>query len=147
MSGLWFSIFAVLAGVSLTLQSGVNSQLREVLNNPFQAGFVSFVVGALALGVYTFSQRLPWPISSAMSAPWWIWTGGLLGAFLVTSIVFVAPRIGATALVALIITGQMLTALTLDHFGLLGFEVHPVRWQRILGVAFLMVGAIFIRKF
>ena len=147
MNGIWFSLFAILAGVSLTLQSGVNSQLREVLHNPFQAGFVSFAVGTIALGAYTIVQRLPWPISSAVTAPWWIWTGGLFGAFLVTSIVFVAPRLGATALVGLFISGQLLTALTLDHFGLLGFEAHPIRWERLLGVFFLMIGAIFIRKF
>ncbi len=148
MTTLWPVLFAILAGVALTLQAGVNSELRLVLGSPFQAAFVSFAVGTIALGAYTFSQRLTWPIiSDAIKVPWWIWTGGLLGAYLVTSIVVLAPRIGATALIGLIISGQMLTALLLDHYGLLGFQIHPVRWERLAGVVFLMLGAVLIRKY
>jgi len=129
------------------MQSAVNSQLRQVLGSPFQAGFVSFAVGATALGAYVISHRMEWPIRDAASSPWWVWTGGLLGAYLVTSNVVVAPRIGATALIALVITGQLASALVLDHYGLLGFQANPVQWERLLGVGLVIGGAILVRQF
>ena len=147
MTGIWPIIFAFLVGAALTIQTGVNTQLRLLLGNPFQAGFVSFAVGAMALGAYMSTQRVQWPISDFLKAPWWVWTGGLLGAYLVTSIIVLAPRLGATTLIALVIAGQMITALTLDNFGLLGFQLHPVRWERLIGVVFLMLGAVMIRKY
>lgn len=140
-------LFAVLAGVSLTLQAGVNSQLRLILGNPIHAGLISFLVGAMSLGLLALLQRQDWPIQNVMASPWWVWTGGFLGAFLVMSIIMVAPRIGATTLIGLIITGQMLTAMILDHFGALGFPVHPIRWERLLGTLFLLFGAVLIKKF
>ncbi len=147
MNPIWPVFLALLAGASLTLQSGVNSQLRLLVGNPFQAGFISFAVGTMALGAFTFTQRLQWPISGATKAPWWIWTGGLLGAYLVTSIIVLAPRLGATTLIAVIIAGQTITALFLDHYGLLGFQHHPVRWERLMGVALLMLSVVLIRKY
>lgn len=147
MSVIWSTLFALLIGVSITLQSGVNAQLRLLFGNPFQAGFISFVVGTIVLGIYTLSLRLQWPVSSFTKAPWWIWTGGLLGAYVVTLIILLAPRLGATMLIALIIAGQMITALILDHYGLLGFQLHPVRWERLVGVFLLLCGAVLIRKF
>ena len=108
---------------------------------------MSFAVGTIVLGAFAFTRGLQWPISNATKAPWWIWTGGLLGAYLVTSIIVLAPRLGATTLIALIIAGQMTTALALDHYGILGFQFHPVRWERLLGVALLLIGAVLIRKY
>lgn len=147
MAMLWPTLFALLVGVSITLQSGVNSQLRTLLGNPIQAGFISFAVGTIALGIYAFSLRLDWPLTNVTKAPWWVWTGGLLGAYVVTIIIVLAPRLGATMLIALIIAGQMATALVLDHFGLMGFPLHPIRWERFLGVVLLLSGAVLIKEF
>lgn len=147
MAMIWPTLFALLIGVSITLQSGVNTQLRILLGNPFQAGFISFAVGTIALGIYTLPLRLQWSLSSFTKAPWWIWTGGLLGAYVVTLIILLAPRLGATMLIALIIAGQMITALILDHYGLLGFQLHPARWERLVGVILLLTGAVLIRKY
>jgi len=79
--------------------------------------------------------------------PWWIWSGGLLGAFLVASTVVLAPRLGAASMVALIVAGQMLASICLDHFGWIGYPVHPVSGLRMLGVFFLVGGVVLIRMF
>lgn len=147
MAAISFVVLALLIGVSITLQSGVNTQLRLVLGSPFQAGFVSFAIGTVALGVYAFSLPSRWTFSGVGNAPWWVWTGGLLGAYIVTMVIVLAPRLGATVLVALIVAGQMITALILDHFGLLGFQLHPARWERFLGVVLLLLGVVLIRRY
>ena len=48
---------------------------------------------------------------------------------------------------SLIIAGQMFASLFLDHFGWLGYQVHPVSGLKMLGVALLLGGVVLIRLF
>ena len=49
-----------------------------------------------------------------LSQPWWMLTGGALGAAIVLSITIAGPRIGTTAVVGLLIAGQLVAA-TVDR--------------------------------
>jgi transporter family-2 protein len=138
---------ALLAGTAIALQTGVNSQLRVWLGNPMQSALVSFAVGTIALALYVLPQRQSWTFTGEGNRPWWIWTGGLLGAYVVTALILLAPRLGASLLIALVVAGQMITALVLDHFGLLGFPQQRISLLRLLGGALLIVGVILIRKY
>jgi len=140
-------LMALLAGTAIALQTGVNAQLRSWLGNPMQAALVSFIVGTLSLAVYVLPQRQSWSFTGEGSRPWWIWTGGLLGAYVVTALIILAPRLGASLSIALVVTGQMITALILDHFGLLGFPQQKIGPLRILGAALLIAGVVLIRKY
>ena len=143
----WFSLLlAFSAGAVLPLQAGINSHLRNYSGSPLIAAFISFLVGTLVLFALTFVLRVPWPSPSALSqAPWWAWTGGALGAYLVFLIIVLAERLGAAVMVALIITGQMFVSLLLDHYALLGFPRHPLNAARIIGTALLLSGVFLIR--
>jgi transporter family-2 protein len=68
-------------------------------------------------------------------------TGGALGAMIVFSITIAGPRIGTTAVVALLIAGQLVAATVIDRFGWFGFDRVALEWPRILGIALLAVGA------
>lgn len=140
-------LLALLAGTSISLQTGVNAQLRSWLGNPMQAALISFAVGTAALALYVLPQRQSWTLGGEGSRPWWIWTGGLLGAYVVTALIILAPRLGASLLIALVVTGQMITALILDHFGLLGFPQQRISLPRLLGAGLLITGVILIRKY
>lgn len=130
------------------MQTGVNSQLSRWMGHPILASLVSFVVGTLALLAYSLILRLPLPAPHSLGrSPWWVWTGGLLGAFFVTATIIVAPRLGAAISIAVIIAGQLLVALALDHFGLLGFPERPLSAWRVLGAVLLVVGVALIRRF
>ncbi len=143
-----FLLMALTAGVVAPVQAGVNAQLRLWVGHPAWAALVNFTVGTLALLAYYLALRLPWPDTAVLGrAPWWSWVGGMLGAFYVLSAVVVAPRLGAAVLIALITAGQMIASLVLDHFGLLGFEPHPINVWRVVGALFLLVGVVLIRRF
>ena len=88
------------------------------------------------------------PVPSAAVAarvPWWAWSGGLFGAVFIALAILLIPKIGAATFVALLVTGQMLAALTLDHFGLLGVPVQPATLVRMAGAGFLILGVVLIR--
>jgi transporter family-2 protein len=78
------------------------------------------------------------------AVPLWAWFGGVLGAFYVASSIVVGPRLGAAALLALIVLGQLLASLVLDHFGWLGFPQHPLTLVRLAGAALLFGGVVLI---
>lgn len=139
-------VLALTAGVFLPLQAGINAQLRNYTGHPVIASFISFLVGTLVLLVIALVLRLPWPSQTGISnTPWWVWTGGALGAVFVFLTIVLADTLGAAVLVALIIAGQMLASVVLDHYGLVGFSRHPINPGRILGVLLLLSGVILIR--
>jgi bacterial/archaeal transporter family-2 protein len=136
----WIAL-ALIVGFVLPLQAGINAQLRTHLGSPIVTAAVSFIVGTLALLLVILATRSPLPGATAIArAPWWHWTGGFLGALYIAAAVILAPRLGATALVALIVGGQMVGSLILDHWGLVGYPVRPVTSMRIFGVVMLMGG-------
>lgn len=144
---LW-PLLALISGIVLPLQAGINAQLRSWLAQPVLAAFVSFGVGTIALLGYSLALRLPWPETGRIVlAPWWVWTGGLLGAFFVWVNLTLAPKLGATVLVGFIVAGQMLASLLMDHFGVVGYHRHPIGLWRLLGVVMILSGVILIRKF
>lgn len=143
----FFILIALLAGAATALQTGVNSQLRFNLNNPLQAAFISFAVGTIALGVVALPQGPRWNFGEMSGFSWWVWTGGLLGAYFVISAIFLVPRFGAATYLVLNIAGQMVTALILDHYGLLGFSEQRISLLRVVGAILLLIGVILIRRF
>ncbi|HUR12013.1 MAG TPA: DMT family transporter [Flavitalea sp.] len=142
-----FYVLPILAGVAMTIQAGVNSQLRIVLNNPLLAAFISFITGTAALGLLLlFSKKTIPSLSVYAATDWYNLTGGLLGAFFVMVVILTVRQIGTANLFALIIAGQFLTALVFDHYGLLGFKINPVTVQKLIGILLLISGAYLVNR-
>lgn len=77
----------------------------------------------------------------AFRAPKWLWLGALMGAFVVLVITITAPRIGVVAVTALLIAGQLGTAVAIDRYGIFGVERIALSWHRVVGIGLLVVGA------
>ena len=139
---IWsYLLFALLAGAMLPIQFGINAQLAEWVGGSVRAALVSFVVGTLALFLAALTTtRDGWP-ERAGDGPWWIW----LGAFYVLGSIVTAPKLGAATLVALILAGQAIASLLVDHFGWVGFEQHPITGVRVAGVLLLAGGVALVR--
>lgn len=145
----WLLLLVALSiGMFLPVQQGVNATLTRSLTHPLQGALASFGTGTLALIVCCLIMRLQLPDPTKVaSAPWWAWSGGIIGAVFITASIILAPRIGATATASAIIAGQILASLLIDHHGLLGFVQHPISLGRAVGVALLLTGVILIRRF
>jgi transporter family-2 protein len=141
----FFLLLAFLIGMSNTIQSGVNGQLKVALDNPILSALISFAVGFFALlAAYLFFNQSSFPtMESFRELSWWKLTGGLFGAFYVVTVVFIIRDIGPANMICLVVAGQMLAAIVIDHFGLQGFTPHPVSWPRIFG-AVLVIGGVYL---
>ncbi len=143
-----YLLFAVAAGAMLPVQFGVNAQLAHWLGSPIRAAFVSFLVGTIVLLIVAAFVRRPLPSLARLGdVPWWVWLGGLLGAFYVTGSIVTAPRLGAVTLSAAIIFGQTLASVLVDQFGWVGFEEQRATPGRLVGVLLVAVGIVLVRAF
>jgi transporter family-2 protein len=142
-----FYLLPVFAGIAITIQSGVNSQLRSAIQHPLMAAFISFVVGTIALAVILIFSKDAIPgLSQYAGVNWYKYTGGLLGAFVVTVTLVSVSQIGAGNMFVLIVAGQLLTAVLMDHFGVLGLSPNPISLQKFFGICLLVVGAWLVNK-
>lgn len=143
-----FALLMFLAGSFLPLQAGVNSLLGQTANNTVFAALISFTVGTLGLLGYFLLTRQTWPqFSSLSTAPWWAWTGGLMGAFFIAMSVIAAPKLGATAMIASIVGGQIIASLFYDHYSIANFPLHEINIWRLVGAFFIIIGVIIVNKF
>jgi len=134
------------AGVSVATQQILNGNLREALGSPAWAGLISYAGGLLTMIVAVLVLAEPVPSLRAMAAvPWWAWSGGLFGGIFILLAILLLPSLGAATLFALVIAGQVLAAVTLDHFGVLGLTPHPISTARLAGAVLLIAGVILMR--
>ena len=141
MRGLAY-VLGITAGFGISLQIGMNSQLRKVLGSAYSAALVSFLVGTTALTAMVLATRTALPARGTFAAvPYWAWLGGLCGAFYVAISTIVAAELGAASLLVLALAGQLAMALVIDHFGWLGLPQNPITWVRVAGVCLVAAGA------
>jgi transporter family-2 protein len=150
MNYAWLFIFvALLAGAGLPVQAGLNAQIGRHLGHPMLAAVISFLVGAVSLLLVALVMKVPLQgaTSGMRQMSLWHWLAGALGAFFVTTSLILAPRLATAVTFSLVIAGQLLLSVLLDHFGWLGIPVHSVNGWRIAGILLLVAGVILIRKF
>ena len=144
----FYFLLALVAGAMMPTQAAINNRLAGYVQSPISAAFVSFLIGTIALFAYMLASGTPigslWNIKEAPAVAW---LGGLLGAFFVASTIVLAPRIGVAMTFSLIVAGQMLITLVLDHFGFLGLPVKEISLARIGGVLLITAGVVIIRRF
>jgi bacterial/archaeal transporter family-2 protein len=131
----------LLAGALITIQAAINARLGSVLGNNMHAVLVSFVVGTVAALFYCLVEgghAASW--ETVRAAPWWVWTGGLLGAVFVWTTIFAVPKVGVSVMFPIVVAGQMVAAIVVEHFGLLGSEKVPVSLPRVGGVLLVVLG-------
>src|SRR5437762_8803618 len=141
-----YLLLAVAAGAVLPFQFGINAQLAHWLGSPLRAAFVSFLVGTIALLIAAAFVRKPLPSVARLGAvPWWVWIGGVLGAFYVAGSIVTAPKLGAATLTAAVVAGQSLASLFVDRFGWVGFEKHHLSPGRVAGIVLVASGVALVR--
>lgn len=142
-----FMILSIICGVASSIQIGLNATLAKNISNDLWAAILALFIGAVGLAIYAVAtQNLSVKWQSLVGLPLWIWTGGLLGAVFVAGSVIAAPRVGAVMFVGLVLVGQVVASLLLDHYGYLGFQQTPMSLSKILGVCLLIGGVILIKK-
>ena len=141
-----FFLLGLLAGSMITIQSVLNSVLGKRIEN-FGAVLVLTVVSISVLLVLI----LLFPTTANLRkmpglSEWYLYLGGVLGIVILAAPIFLIPKIGATSTLTAFVMGQLVLALLIDHFGLFSFPKIEINWLRLIGVLFVVAGAVFIGK-
>jgi len=131
-------------GGMIALQAPINSGLGKAVGT-FQAAFVSFLLGTIVLALIAGLARGGFgQIGEARTlAPQYL-IGGVLGAAYVTSVLVTVRTLGAGAVVAATVAGQLTMSVVIDQFGLLGVDKDPIDAAKLVGVVLLAAGTFLV---
>jgi transporter family-2 protein len=140
-------IAVVLGGAATALQAPTNAKMMGAVGSPVNAAFVSFAVGTAALGLLAVMLQSRPDMAAARALPAYAWVGGLYGAIFVVAAAWGVPRLGVATTIILMVAGQLLLSVVLDHFGAMGMPKQPISWGRIAGVLMVLGGVLMVRRF
>ncbi len=139
---------ALVTGALVPLQLAFNGQLGGVTRNAFTASLIVFLVGALVLTIVVAVTRPSLPTASELAAaPKTVWLGGVIATGYIIAIVVLTPRLGVGLTTGLILVGQIMTALMLDHLGAFGNAQHSLNGGRLAGLTLMIAGIATIKVY
>jgi transporter family-2 protein len=139
-------LFAAGAGVCLALQAASNSRLRQITEQPLWASYFSIIGTISFASLMMLALRPPLPtVESVKSTEWWQWIGGPLGMIVVMAGAFVVPSLGAAKFISLVVAGQLLASLLLDHYGLMGLAASSLTLGKVGGALLIVLGVVCIK--
>ncbi len=147
MKLLWL-VIVFICGALLPFQAGLNARLGKSIDSPTYASLFSFIVGALTVAIYLqfTKETVTWAGLKSASISSWL-GGGVTGAIFITASMLALPRIGMAMTFGLIVAGQVIVSVLLDHFDILVAEQHSFNLWRLLGIILIIGGVLIVRKF
>ena len=136
---------ALFIGMLLPLQALINASLGKQTFGSVFASLASFMVGTGVLLAWWLLTRPVFMPAALAKVPWWAWMGGVIGAVFVASATLLVPRLGAASLICLVVAGQLVGSVVLDHYGVLHAR-QPVDALRIVGLLLVVAGAVLVVK-
>lgn len=140
------AVLMLFAGVLTAMQAPTNARLAGAVGSPINAALISFGVGAAALAILALALRARPDFIAVRALPWHAWLGGLYGAFFVAGAAYAAPRIGIASSLIILIAGQLVAAVLIDHFGAFAVPVRAISLERLLGVCLVLGGVVLVRR-
>ncbi|MAZ22482.1 DMT family transporter [Roseovarius sp.] len=141
-----YALTMLVAGIGIPLLAGLNAALGTRLGSPAAAATVLFVVAFLVALVTCLAVSSPRALAGLAAAPRHLLLGGVLVAFYVLSITYVAPHFGVGNAVFFVLLGQLISAAAIDHFGLFGARISPLTLNRAAGIALMATGVFLTQR-
>ncbi len=140
MQSLIVILIAAVAGMTMAIQGALNSILGKITGE-LEATFVVHIIALLIVIIFLFIFDFgKGDLSQLVMAPWYSYLGGILNVIILYGVLFSMPRLGVANATTIIIIGQVLTALIIDHIGLGNLEELSFSWAQLVGLVFLSVG-------
>ncbi len=133
------------AGLLVGLQPASNAALSKHIGD-LGAAFVSLLVATAIVGVLLFVAGHPRQLSgvSAIRPEHLV---GALGGAVVVAVGLVAVRpLGAGAVIALLVAGQVIISVVADRFGWFGLHHVGIDAGRVLGMTLVLAGTILVTR-
>jgi transporter family-2 protein len=145
-------VSATSLAVSLSLVAGVAGSIQVAVSGAFgkrigvleATAFGSIGAALIVCALVLVARQGFGGVAEGLREPPWLWLNGVMGAIVITTITFTAPRIGTFATIGLLIAGQLFMGVVIDALGLFGLERIPLSWERVVGLGLLAGGALLV---
>ena len=140
-------LLVLAAGLGQPFQVAMHAKLNKVVGSPWLALFVSFG-GALliSLAFWASGFRGRGSFAAYAQVPWWAYLSGVIGVLIVVGALEALPLTNAGLVVAILVFGQGIASLALDHYGWLDVKRTPINPWRVAGVVLLLGGVLLMMK-
>ncbi|MFQ1701809.1 DMT family transporter [Loktanella agnita] len=139
------ALIMLAAGIGVPVLAALNAALGRYIGSPAVAGAVLFII-AFAVAAITALLTNPQAVAKLPTAPRHLFLAGLLVAFYVLSITWIAPTMGVGNAVFFVLLGQLISAAAIDHFGLFTAQTSPLTLTRAAGIALMAAGVFVTQK-
>ena len=138
--------FVLLVGGLMPIQGSINAQMGQILGHPLRGTLMNFATGGFVLvALLVLWAGFP-EVDDLFKAPWYLYTGGIMGVVFVTTMLTFIPELGALRVLAAVVVGQLIVSAIIDNYGWLTVPVHSLSASRVLGMGFLIAGLYFINR-
>jgi transporter family-2 protein len=137
-----FLIVAFLMGVILSVYLPMNSSVSRHLGSSIAATTTFFIVATItAILALVFSGETHC-LSRLKQVPVYLHIAGFISAFFIIGTTFLIPKIGARTFFILLVSGQILMAMVISHFGVLESPLDPITGRKLVAAALVIAGAV-----
>ena len=137
-----YILLALLMGIMLAIYLPMNSSVARHLGSPIAASIPFFLIALITSIFLLFLFGDYGTILNIKNVPSHLFLSGFMAAFMLLSTTFLFPKIGARKYFILVLTGQLVMAIFLSHFGLLESPKDPITIKKLLGASLMFVGAV-----
>ena len=134
-----YAVIMFAAGVGVPTLAALNAALGTRIGSPSAAALILFTIALIAAAIAT-ALTGPQALKAVPAQPKHLLLAGVLIAFYVLSITYIAPHFGVGNAVFFVLLGQLAAAAAIDHFGLFGARVTPLSFTRASGIALMAAG-------
>lgn len=138
-SAPFYASVMLAAGIGIPILAALNARLGQHMGSPVAAAVCLFVVAFLTAAAVVLIAG-PGALANATTAPKHLFLAGMLIAFYVLTITWIAPKFGVGNAVFFVLLGQLISAAAIDHFGLFGAQISPLSLVRAAGITVMALG-------
>lgn len=141
---MWGIILALISGALMSIQGVFNTEVTKQTSLWVSTGFVQLTAFFVCVIAWLCTGRENVALLTEVR-PWYLLTGGILGAFITITVVQSMGSLGPAQAVIIIVTSQVAVAYLIELFSLFGSSQASFSWRKILGLLIAIAGIVLFR--